>query len=126
MFPNAMKTMHDYQEFHKWMDEERGWSKDLLLNMVLLTTEVGEVAEEVKKIVWRTSLLKDEMGEEAARAAAEAEYREALGAELADCLAYIFKMANNTGIDLEQAYLAKMTRNVQRQWTGPPPGKPQG
>jgi NTP pyrophosphatase (non-canonical NTP hydrolase) len=121
MFPNDMKTIRDFQAFHQWLDDQKGWRKDLLLNMVLLTGEVGEAANELKKIVWRASILKEEMGEEAAQAAAEAEYREALGQELADCLAYIFKIANNAGIDLEAAYLAKMARNVKRTWTAPPP-----
>jgi NTP pyrophosphatase (non-canonical NTP hydrolase) len=31
-----------------------------------------------------------------------------LRGELADCLAYLLKLANYTGIDLEQAYLAQM------------------
>ncbi|MFZ5815037.1 MAG: MazG nucleotide pyrophosphohydrolase domain-containing protein [Bacillota bacterium] len=121
MFPNEMKTIPDFQAFHRWMDEQKGWPENLLLNMVLLSGEVGEVANELKKIHWKASLLKAELGEEAAREAAKAEYREALGLELADCLAYIFKIANNAGIDLEQAYLTKMAKNVQRQWTAPPP-----
>lgn len=121
MFPNDMKTIRDFQAFHQWLDDQKGWRKDLLLNMVLLTGEVGEAANELKKIVWRASILKEEMGQEAAQAAAEAEYREALGQELADCLAYLFKIANNAGIDLEAAYLAKMARNVKRTWTAPPP-----
>lgn len=123
MFPNEMKRIRDFQAFHQWMDDQKGWRKDLMLNMVLLTGEVGEVANELKKIVWRASLLREEMGEEAARAAAEAEYRESLGLELADCLAYIFKIANNAGVDLESAYLTKMEKNVKREWTAPPPGQ---
>lgn len=121
MFPNDMKTIRDFQAFHQWLDDQKGWRKDLLLNMVLLTGEVGEAANELKKIVWRASILKEEMGQEAAQAAAEAEYREALGQELADCLAYLFKIANNAGIDLEAAYLAKMAKNVERTWTAPKP-----
>lgn len=121
MFPNEMRTIRDFQAFHRWLDDLKGWEKNLLLNMVLLSGEVGEVANEVKKIVWKASLLKAEMGEEAAQAAAEAEYRHDLGTELADCLAYIFKIANNAGIDLEAAYLAKMAKNVERTWTAPKP-----
>jgi NTP pyrophosphatase (non-canonical NTP hydrolase) len=36
--------------------------------------------------------------------------------ELADLLAYILKLANYTGIDLEQAYLEKMGHNIGRDW----------
>jgi len=122
MFPNAMRTIADFQAFHRWLDEQKGWSPDLKLNMVLLAGEVGEVANELRNIFWRASLLESELGEEAAREAALAEYRQDLGFELADCLAYIFKLANNAGIDLEVAYKEKMARNVERQWTAPPPG----
>jgi NTP pyrophosphatase (non-canonical NTP hydrolase) len=45
-----------------------------------------------------------------------AEHRESLGQELADCLAYIFKLANYTGVDLQEAYLKKMSENVERTW----------
>lgn len=121
MFPNEMKTIRDFQAFHQWMDEQKGWRKDLLMNMVLLSGEVGEVANEIKQIMWRASILKAEMGEEEALAAAEAEYRQDLGLELADCLAYIFKLANNAGVDLETAYLTKMEKNVKRNWTAPKP-----
>ena len=122
MFPNAMKTIADFQAFHRWLDEQKGWRQDLKLNMILLTGEVGEVANEVRKVIWRAELLAAGMGEEAAWEAALAEYRHDLGYELADCLAYIFKLANNAGIDLEAAYRAKMAKNVRREWTAPPPG----
>lgn len=122
MFPNPMRTIADFQAFHRWLDAQKGWGPDLKLNMVLLTGEVGEVANELRNIFWRQSLLEPELGTAAAWEAALAEYRENLGFELADCLAYIFKIANNAGIDLEAAYKAKMARNVQRQWTAPPPG----
>ncbi len=36
--------------------------------------------------------------------------------ELADCLAYLLKLANYTGVDLEQAYLAKMGVHKERIW----------
>ena len=36
--------------------------------------------------------------------------------ELADALAYLLKIANHAGIDLENAYLKKMGRNWNRTW----------
>ena len=39
-----------------------------------------------------------------------------IGGELADLLAYILKMANYMDIDLEQAYVSKMMKNINRQW----------
>jgi NTP pyrophosphatase (non-canonical NTP hydrolase) len=35
---------------------------------------------------------------------------------LADCLAYILKLANYMEVDLEEAYLEKMKTNVGRNW----------
>ena len=42
--------------------------------------------------------------------------RERIQDELADCLAYLLKLSNYAGIDLEQAYLHKMTINANRSW----------
>lgn len=42
--------------------------------------------------------------------------REHLGEELADCLAYILELANYGGVDLEEAYVRKMTQNLDRSW----------
>jgi NTP pyrophosphatase (non-canonical NTP hydrolase) len=119
VFPNEMKTLHDFQSFHRWLDEHKGFSDDLYHAMILFTGEVGEVAQVLKQIRWKASLLKGEHGAEVAHAEALAAYRDDLGHELADCLAYVFKMANYAGIDLEQAYLNKMARNAERTWTGP-------
>ena len=114
-----MRTLADFQAFHRWMDAEKGFHDDLPKSMVLLTGEVGEVAQVIKKIWWRASLLESESGD--AMQTAVNEYKADLGDELADCMAYLFKLANNAGIDLEQAYLAKMERNVRRTWTAPAP-----
>jgi NTP pyrophosphatase (non-canonical NTP hydrolase) len=44
------------------------------------------------------------------------EQRENIGQELADYLAYILKLANYTGVDLQEAYLKKMKKNLERVW----------
>ena len=36
--------------------------------------------------------------------------------ELADALAYLLKIANDTGVDLESAYVKKMAHNWRRTW----------
>ena len=41
---------------------------------------------------------------------------DALREELADCLAYLLKLANYAGFDLEEAYLEKMRINREREW----------
>ncbi len=116
MFPNDMQTMQDFQAFHKWLDEQKGFDPDILFNMVLLTGEVGEVAEVMKKIHKRAYTLEKEQGSKVAKESALSEYREDLGSELADCLAYLLKLANYAGVDLQEAYLKKMEKNLDRIW----------
>ncbi len=118
-FPNEMRTIQDFQAFHRWLDEQKDFDTDLLLNMVLLTAEVGEVAEVLRKIrrhVRQAQREPDPPEEQVVMEAALSEHREDLGQELADCIAYIFKLANYTGVDLQEAYLKKMAKNLDRVW----------
>ena len=118
-FPNEMRTIQDFQAFHRWLDEQKDFDTDLLLNMVLLTAEIGEVAEVLRKIRRRVRQAQREPSpseEQAVMEAALSEHREDLGQELADCIAYIFKLANYTGIDLQEAYIKKMAKNLDRVW----------
>ena len=119
MFPNEMKTIEDFQAFHRWLDEKNHFDPDILFNMVLLSGEVGEVAQVLKKIRRQANLLRQEQESGEAMSAALWQYREELGQELADCLAYIFKLANYAGIDLQEAYIDKMAENVNRTWKTP-------
>jgi NTP pyrophosphatase (non-canonical NTP hydrolase) len=115
MFPNEMRTMQDFQEFHRWLDEQKGFSDDVFLNMMLLSGEIGEVAQVLKKVHHMQDPRRNE-GEVQTLEEALAAHRDDIGQELADCLAYIFKLANYTGVDLQQAYLAKMEKNLDRTW----------
>lgn len=120
-FPNEMRTLADFQAFHRWLDERKQFDPDIMFNMVLLTAEVGEVAEVLKQ-VWKKArgLQKRQAAPpDGAMESALADYRDELGAELADCLSYIFKLANYCGIDLQEAYLKKMTVNIHREWHAP-------
>ena len=73
----------------------------------------------LKKIRKQAHLLQHEQEPGEAMSRALSRYREDLGQELADCLAYIFKLANYAGIDLQEAYLKKMGENVNRTWKTP-------
>lgn len=97
-------TLSDCQAFHRWLDCEKGFSDDLPTNVMLLVEEVGEVAKEVRRLLHAS--------DEGVRQGARDHLRE----ELADCLAFIAKLANYTDIDLEQAYVEKMTKNIGRNW----------
>lgn len=113
--------MKHVQELYQQFQEEMGWShndrrnefqhsKEFLLYIhMLLTTEVAEVAEEFRALFYRTEQLKKEgVSEHEAYAQAKEEIRENLGKELADCLAYLCKLANFFDFNLEDELRNKL------------------
>jgi NTP pyrophosphatase (non-canonical NTP hydrolase) len=96
--------LRDLQAFHESLDREKGFDLDMLRNVAYLSEEIGEVVHAIR-------VLKKAKGSVTLEQA-----REHLGAELADCLAYILKLANYGGVDLQEAYVRKMTRNLDRTW----------
>lgn len=107
-----------YQEFHRQLDSSKGFDPDLFFNYILLMEESGEVASELVKIWGDAKQLAADGMRSPAAAHQEAinRHRASLRSELADLLAYTIKIANYTGIDLEQAYLDKMKQNLGRDW----------
>ncbi len=116
----ARVPKHDLPELQGWhraFDQEKGFSTDIFFNLMCLQEEMGELANEMTHIWKRREMLqRDGMSAGQALESAIAEQRAGLCDELADCLAYIIKLANYAGIDLEAAYLAKMERNRHRVW----------
>ena len=115
-FPNEMCSLQDFQAFHQWLDEKNSFDQDIFFNMMLLSGEVGEVAQVLKKVHHMMTPERNEDGNAKTLEGALAEQRENIGQELADCLAYILKLANYTGVDLQEAYLQKMEKNLERIW----------
>ncbi len=74
---------------------------DELTNMAILTEEVGEVA----RIIARR------YGEQSEK---ESDKNKDLGEELADVLFVTLCLANQTGIDLQDAFYKKMKKNTER------------
>lgn len=118
--------MKELQEFAKQYQKEMGWSIEgdryeetrasLLNNYLLLTTEVAEVAEELRKAFNQThTYMQNGVGEEEAFKLASETVKEDIGKELADCLAYIVKFANFFDIDLEESFYSKMEEVKNRQ-----------
>ena len=118
--------MKKLQEFSKQFQEEMNWQiKDdnyektttsLMNNYMLLTTEVAEIAEELRKAFNMTNTLINEgMDEEKAFDMANSSIKEEVGKELADCLAYITKFANFFEIDLEESFYSKMDEVKNRK-----------
>ncbi len=107
----------DFQQFHKDLDASKNFDPNLFLNYILLTEEMGEIGTEMSRI-WKESVALAGNGRLTPDAHQEAigNHRATLRSELADLLAYTLKLANYTGIDLEQAYLEKMQKNMGRSW----------
>ena len=112
--------MRDVQEYLKTFQKEMKWEisnsnyKDtrasILNNYMLLTTEIGEVAEEFRAVFNETYKLinTDGMNEDQAFEIAKEMHKENIGKEIADCLAYLIKFANYLEIDLEESFYSKM------------------
>lgn len=99
-----------FQRFHEVLDADKGFMTDVYFNFVCLQEELGELAAELKAIWVETANGKADQNQAVMRR------RPALEGELADCLAYLLKLSNYLGIDLEEAYLDKMQANVGRTW----------
>lgn len=98
------RRLGDFQRFHRALDKAKNFNPDLFLNFVLLQEEIGEMARAVVQH-WKTG-----------QQDREPIPSEKLRLEMADVLAYLLKIANYTGVDLETAYLEKMAVNRQRVW----------
>ncbi|WP_303984893.1 hypothetical protein [Niallia circulans] len=80
-----------------------------LNNYMLLTTEVAEVAQEMRRAFNIThKRVQQGIDKEEAFKLAKIAIKEDFGKEFADCLAYIAKIANFFDVDLEESYYAKM------------------
>ena len=95
-------TLRNLQAFHGSLDQEKSFDTDVIHNVAYLTAEVGEVMGAIRE------LKRGEAAPETARAH--------IGEELADCLAYVLKLANYLNVDLQDAYVQKMQTNLARTW----------
>ena len=106
------------QRLHVELDKTKGFNTDIYFNYLCLSEEMGELGSELAKL-WREQDARVAQGETAVSALKMAlnTQRPTLKSELADCMAYLLKLANYTGIDLEDAYLSKMRENQERDWS---------
>ena len=95
-----------FQQFHRELDSLKGFEGDLFFNYLLLMEEIGELSTDLVR-VWTESKRRLVDGRGPAETLEEAieMNRPDLRNDLADLLAFILKLANYTGIDLEQAYI---------------------
>ena len=105
VFAQNRRRLGDFQRWHRALDEEKGFLQDIYYNYICLTEEVGELGAVLAQ-TWKAQTTQHPPPPP-----------DALREELADCLAYLLKLANYAGIDLEQAYLEKMRINRDREWS---------
>jgi len=110
-----MKEMQLYMEkFQKelnWQIQGESYEElklSLLSNYMLLTTEVGEVAEELRELFSETQKNISNDNIEDTFALLKGKYKENIGDEISDCIAYLVKIAIFFNIDLEDAFYSKM------------------
>ena len=97
-------SIQDLQAFHKTLDQEKHFDQDIFRNIAYLSGEIGELVSAMRKL------------RKANDQAEQSEARSSIGEELADCLAYVIKLANYAEIDLHNAYINKMKQNLTREW----------
>jgi deoxyguanosine kinase len=113
----ARRRLSDFQRWQLALEGEKGILADLYFNFICLTEEIGDLGAQLKDVWAVQETLYDKIGNrQEARDRALQERLPDLREELADCLAYLLRLANYTGVDLEQAYLAKMGVHRERMW----------
>jgi NTP pyrophosphatase (non-canonical NTP hydrolase) len=96
-----MNIKNAQQAVDQWINEHGVRYFNELTNMAQLTEEVGEVA----RIIARR------YGEQSEK---ESDKSKDLGEELADVVFVVLCLANQTGIDLQEAFETKMRKKTER------------
>ena len=96
--------LQELQAFHRKLDQEKHFDQDIFRNIAYLSGEIGELVSAIRALRKTDGVSK------------EAVARAHVGEELADCLAYIVKLANYAEVDLHNAYVNKMRQNTNREW----------
>lgn len=110
------RTLAMLQHWERALDAEQASLTDLYFNFIALQAEMGGLATEMQE-AWRTTERFHAITQNRQEAQKQAltAHLPGLRRELADCLAYLLKLANYVGIDLEQAYLDRAQANEQRE-----------
>ncbi|HRY59995.1 MAG TPA: MazG nucleotide pyrophosphohydrolase domain-containing protein [Patescibacteria group bacterium] len=100
---NQQPTLKDLQKYVLDMENERGFSKDVLNNCLMLGEEVGELFKAIRK---HGNINKIDLNSKFG----------SVEEELADTLIFICAIANKFDIDLEKAFRDKEEINNKRSW----------
>jgi NTP pyrophosphatase (non-canonical NTP hydrolase) len=108
------RRLSDFQQFHRQLDHDEPLSNDPFFNFILLQEEIGELAKAFLERLTASLTGQPDPSPPSIRA------------ELADVLAHVIKLANFTGVDLEEAYLAKMRHDAVRDQPATPGAESEG
>ncbi len=105
LYLNENPSLKDFQEYVKKLENERGFSKqDVIQKCLLLGEEIGELFKAVRKM---QSISIDKQNSKITT----------VEEELADILIYICSIANRYNINLEEAFRHKEEINKKRVWS---------
>lgn len=98
-------TLADFQKYLIEMEEARGFDKQgVLQKCLMLGEEVGELFKAIRKA---EGVMIDKKNSKFG----------SLAEELADCLIFLFSIANRYDIDLEKAFRDKECVSKLREWS---------
>lgn len=105
----SRRRLYDLQQLNRAADQEIGLCGDLYRDFIALQEVLGSIAGELGQ-VWSTQQrLLDQVGNRDEALTRALQQRAAtLQKELADSLACLLRLANDLGINLEEAYLARL------------------
>jgi len=108
----ARRRLTDLQQWHRAVDPHVGPDHSPYYQLLRLQESVGGLAQGVAKTWMTQDALTEKHGnrEEALVNAAD-QHRQALESTAVDCLAWILRVANRLGIDLESAYIDHMKKS---------------
>jgi NTP pyrophosphatase (non-canonical NTP hydrolase) len=98
-------TIKEAQKFvDNWINKEGVRYFNVLTNMAMLTEEVGEVARVISRTYGEQSFKKSDKGKD-------------LAEELADVMFVLICIANQTGVDLQKAFVENIEKKGKRDKT---------
>ncbi len=100
--PEKNMTLNEAQKFvDDWITTQGVRYFNVLTNMAMLTEEVGEVARVIARRYGEQSFKKSDKGKD-------------LAEELADVMFVLICLANQTGVDLQKAFLKNIEKKGRR------------
>jgi len=107
------RRLSDLQYWRRAADQDTGATIDPYQDFIALQAVLGGVAGELGKVWSAQEVLRSKVGNyEEARDRALQQRETGLKGRLADSLAFLLRLANDLGVDLEEVYLARIENKM--------------